>query len=331
MIVAFGVVGSLVKVPYVALGPGPSYDTLGTDDNHAQVISITGTTTYPTDGQLRMTTVNLTQDLTMFGALGLWLSGDHALAPREEYYQPGQSDDQVTQQNAEEMTSSQSNAQVAALRQLGYPISVLANTISKNSPAESVIKAGDKLITVNGTTIGGKVENVYSALKDTKPGQTVSVTVQTGTAAARTLSVVLGKNPNGTSTNGFLGVGPVENADVNFKVNIALSGVGGPSAGLMFTLGIIDKLTKGGINGGLAVAGTGEIDYNGTVGPIGGIPFKLIGARDAGAQYFLVPAANCAEAKAKIPSGLTLLKVNTLQDALTQLANLKSGKATTGC
>ncbi|MFC9470202.1 S16 family serine protease, partial [Streptomyces coelicoflavus] len=111
-----------------------------------------------------------------------------------------------------------------------------------------------------------------------------------------------------------------------FEIDIKLADVGGPSAGLMFALGIYDKLTPGDLTGGKFVAGTGTIDDNGKVGPIGGIGMKTIGAHDKGARYFLTPADNCAAAAEDTPDGLTLVKVDTIDDALGALKDIRSGK-----
>jgi Lon-like protease len=170
---------------------------------------------------------------------------------------------------------------------------------------------------------------VQNALVDTKPGQTVDIVVQTGNQAPRDLKIKLGSNPD--RKQGFLGITPASHADVPFKITISLSDIGGPSAGLMFALAVVDKLTPGDINGGMTVAGTGEIDDQGNVGPIGGIPFKLMAARDAGATVFLTPAENCSEAQTHVPAGLRLVKVTSLGSAIKELADLKAGRPVPGC
>lgn len=110
-----------------------------------------------------------------------------------------------------------------------------------------------------------------------------------------------------------------------FTIDIKLADVGGPSAGLMFALGIVDKLTPGDLTGGKFVAGTGTIEDNGKVGPIGGIEMKTVGARDKGAEYFLTPKDNCASAASDVPDGLTLVKVNTIKDAVESLKAISKG------
>jgi PDZ domain-containing protein len=108
-----------------------------------------------------------------------------------------------------------------------------------------------------------------------------------------------------------------------FKINISLQDVGGPSAGLMFALGIVDKLEKTDLTGGAFVAGTGTITETGEVGPIGGIQMKTLGARAEGAEYFLTPKDNCATAAQDIPDGLTLVEVATMDDALAALKDIR--------
>jgi PDZ domain-containing protein len=327
LVIVLGLLGSFVRVPYVALGPGPTYDTLHRAAG-SQVVDIKGTRTYPVAGQLRMTTVSLMDDITLFGALGLWLSGREALAPREEYFQPGETRQQVEQRNVQQFQNSQSLAEVAALRYLGYPMQVRADQVVSGSPAAKVIKAGDRILAVNGKQLT-RADAVFNALRNTKPGDTVALTLQGERGPARTERITLTSRPD--RKQGFLGITPIDHANVNFDVKISLADVGGPSAGLTFALAIVDKLTPGELNGGKAVAGTGEIDQDGKVGPIGGIEFKLIAAREAGATAFLTPAENCDEAKANVPDGLRLLKVNTLGDAVKSLKELAAGKQPPGC
>lgn len=329
LIVVFGLIGAFVRVPYVAIGPGPTYDTLG-QVNGAQVVEIDGQQTYPTGGELRMTTVSLNDQITLFGALGLWVSGRYALAPREEYFRPGESDEQVQQENVQQFQDSQSNAEVAALRHLGFPIKVLAQTIVDNTPASRVLAAGDRLLSVNGRTITSE-DDVTAALAGTTPGQTVPITFQHGNDPARTGEITLAANPDPSKKQGFMGLQPIDRADVPFDVKISLQDVGGPSAGLMFALAIVDRLTPGEMVAGEHIAGTGEISEKGQVGPIGGISFKVVAAREAGATVFLTPEANCAEAAAAVPNGLKLVKVTSLDSALSALDALKAGRPTPSC
>ncbi len=327
LVITFALVGAFVRVPYVALGPGPTYDTLGAVDG-TEVIRIDGERTYPTGGELRMTTVALNDNMTLFGALGMWLSGRYALAPREEYFRPGQSEEEVRQENLRQFQDSQSNAEVAALRKLGHPVEVVVDQVVEDSPAADVLEPGDRIVEVDGTEVADS-DAVREVLGKTRPGQTVSVTFQRGDDVERTEKVTLAQHPE--ASFGFLGIQPTDNVDVPFDVEIALEDVGGPSAGLMFTLAIVDELTPGQLTGGKHIAGTGTIDAKGNVGPIGGIPFKLVAAHEAGATVFLVPEDNCGEAVAAAPEGLTLVRVATLDDAIEALEALADDRPVTTC
>ncbi|WP_083840838.1 YlbL family protein [Saccharomonospora marina] len=327
LVVVFAMLGAFVRVPYVALGPGPTYDTLGAV-NGEQVVSVEGRPTYPTGGELRMTTVSLNDDVTLFGALGLWVSGRFAIAPREEYFQPGESDEEVRRQNIQQFRDSQSNAEVAALRSLGYPVKVVVKEVVSGSPADDVLSPGDEIVAVDGRRISNE-DDVIAALKGTRPGQTISITFRHDGQPTRTESVRLARHPEGPQ--GFVGFQPIDRADVPFEVDIALEDVGGPSAGLMFALAIVDRMTPGKLVGGERVAGTGEISEKGQVGAIGGISFKLVAAKEAGATAFLVPERNCAEASAQAPEGLRLIKVSDLDGAVRALQNLDAGRPVPSC
>ncbi|AXB44848.1 PDZ domain-containing protein [Amycolatopsis albispora] len=329
LVLVFVVCGLFVRVPYVALGPGPTYDTLGQVDG-VPVIEIKGRQTFPTSGELRMTTVSLTDEVSLFESLGYWVSGRYALAPREEYFKPGESDEEVKQQNVRQFQDSQSNAEVAALRKLGEPVKVLAKEVVAGSPADHVLAAGDRLLKVNNTDITSE-EKVREALAGTRPGETIQITFQHEGQPARTESLTLAQNPDPARTEGFIGLAPIERADVPYDVSITLQEVGGPSAGLMFALAIVDQLTDGELVAGEHVAGTGEITERGEVNPIGGISFKVVAAREAGATTFLVPAQNCAEAAAAAPEGLKLVKVSNLDGALAALEDLKANRPAPSC
>jgi Lon-like protease len=332
VVVALAFVGGFVKVPYVSIGPGPTYDTLG-DVNGRAVIEVDGTETYPTSGQLRMTTVSINDQVTLFDALGRWVSGRYALAPRDEYFAPGQTEEDVQRENKVMFEDSQSAAETAALRLLDNPVKVVAQEITRDAPADGVIEPGDRLLAVNGKDIAVQ-EDVREALEGTKPGQTVSVTFQHEDEPEETADITLGEAADfggDDRAEGFLGLAPADRADVAFETKIHLEDVGGPSAGLIFALAIVDTLTPGEMEDGRTVAGTGAIDVKGNVQPIGGIPFKLVAAKEDGATAFLVPADNCAEAISNAPEGLRLVKVETLAGAVEALEDLDAGRTPPSC
>jgi PDZ domain-containing protein len=332
LVAALALVGGFVKVPYVSIQPGPTYNTLG-DVNGQAVVEVKGAKTYPTSGQLRMTTVSVNDEVTLFGALGLWASGRAALAPRDEYYGPGQTQEDLRRENTKMFADSQSAAETAALRLLDKPVKVVVAEITRGAPADNVIQPGDRLWTVHGKAINVQ-EDVVKALEDTKPGQTVQVTFQHEDEPKKTVDVTLGDASDfdaGDRPQGFLGLAAADRADVDFETTIHLEDVGGPSAGLIFALAIVDTLTPDKLEDGRTIAGTGAIDVKGNVQPIGGIPFKLIAAKEDGATTFLVPADNCAEAKSNAPEGLQLVKIKTLAGAVDALKDLDAGRTPPRC
>ncbi|MFC4949382.1 PDZ domain-containing protein [Pseudonocardia sp. GCM10023141] len=314
-----------VPVPMVALGPGPTYDTLG-DVANTPVVKVDGLPTFPTTGHLNMTTVSVTADLTLFNVIGYWMASDHGVVPRDSVYPPQKSDAEVQQENADAFTASEANAEVAALTQLHLPTRVVVGSVVPGSPAAGLLEVGDEIVSVSGKAVDTPIA-VTDALASTKPQETVPITYKRGTEQ-RDAQVVLATSPYGPQ--GMLGVRPGIEPRAG-DITISLGDIGGPSAGLMFALAVIDKLTPDNIADGRFVAGTGTITQDGQVGPIGGIPYKMLGARGAGATTFLVPAANCDEAKANAPDGLQLVKVGTLGEAVTALTALREGKPTTSC
>jgi PDZ domain-containing protein len=166
-------------------------------------------------------------------------------------------------------------------------------------------------------------------MKTTKPGQRIPVVLRSAGGATHTVHITLGSAPE--RSYGFLGIYPGLRADVPFDVSIKLKGIGGPSAGMMFALGVVDKLTPGDLDGGRIIAGTGTITDTGQVGSIGGIPFKIAAAKRDGATVFLVPAGNFSEAAAHRPSGLRLVKVDTLRSAVSELRDIRAGRPVPKC
>ncbi|MFN2496597.1 MAG: PDZ domain-containing protein [Pseudonocardiaceae bacterium] len=325
--IALGLLGGLATVPYVALLPGPTFDTLGSVAGKT-VVDIKGVQTYPTGGHLNMTTISVVNDVTLYEAMGLWAAGSSALVPREEIFPPNLSQEQVEQQNQQLFRDSESAAETAALRYLGYPSKVVIDQVLPDGAANGKLATGDQLRTLDGQEVATVVQ-VVDLLATSRPGQLVQVGFQRGDAPSQQVAVELGAGQE--SSRGYLGVGLVDQPDVDFDITISLADVGGPSAGLMFALSIVDKLTPGPLAGETFIAGTGAIKSGGEVDPIGGIRFKMMRAREAGASVFLVPAANCAEAVARAPQGLRLVRVSTLAEAVHALDELRAGKEPPGC
>jgi PDZ domain-containing protein len=331
-IVVFGVLLAVVTVPFVSLGPGPTFDTLGQVDGK-QVVAIEGTRTHPTTGHLNMTTVSQRDDLSLGEALTLWLSDQEQLVPRDLVYPPGKSREDVDKANNADFKQSEDSAEYAALGYLKYPLAVTVATVSDPGPSAGKLKAGDAIDAVNGKPVAD-IEQFTGLLKATKPGDVVTIAYRRknksdAAAPTGTAQITLGANKD--RDYGFMGVAVLDAPWAPFVVDFNLANVGGPSAGLMFSLAVVDKLTTGDLAGSNFVAGTGTISVDGKVGQIGGITHKMVAARAAGATVFLVPAKNCYEAASDSPSGMRLVKVETLGQAVDALHAITSGGQPPGC
>ncbi|WP_055698429.1 MULTISPECIES: YlbL family protein [Streptomyces] len=353
MLIALLCAGVLIKVPYSEMSPGPTVNTLGDHDGEP-VLQISGHKTYPTTGNLNMTTVRVTSadyNMNLAEAVYGWLAHDNIVVPHDTLYPDGKTEQQSSQENAEEFSQSQESAKVAALRQLDLPVKsqVIVSTVVKGDPAEGKLHAGDVIKAVDGTRVK-EMTDVAELVTKREPGEPVTFTIVPVKEAAAAEKA--GKEPTATEDvkmttkaakdektgkeRAIVGIQAGTDHTFPFTIDIKLADVGGPSAGLMFALGIVDKLTPQDLTGGTFVAGTGTITDEGKVGPIGGIEMKTVGARAKGAEYFLTPKDNCASAASDVPSGLTLVKVNTIGDAVKSLEKIRKGdtddlpKCTTG-
>lgn len=319
---------AVAPVPYVAYLPGPTFDTLG-EVGGTPVIAVDGRRTFPTEGHLDLTTVSVRSDLSLGEAVLDWFDRDRAVVPREFVFPPGQTDEQVRLENEQRKLESESTATIAALRQLDVPFttSITVQRVEPGMPADGALQDGDVLTAVDGRSVASSAE-LRERVSGTEPGTDLRIGyVREGEPGE---AVVTTAKADGEDRS-IIGVLLQEVPEYGFSIDITLQDVGGPSAGLMFALGIIDKLGPESITGGLYVAGTGEITADGEVGPIGGIPQKLVAARDRGAEVFLVPEGNCAQASERVPDGLRLVKVSTLQGALDALETVREGGEPPGC
>jgi PDZ domain-containing protein len=322
LLLSFGVLSA--PVPYVVLSPGPTVNTLGREADK-EVIQISGTQTYASTGQLRLTTVKVAPETKLLPAIAGWFADDEAVVPKELIYPPDQTEQQVEQQNAEDFQASQTSAETAALTELGYPVQVTVSKVTPGGAAEPVLKAGDVITSVDGKPVK-TAPDLTDAIRAKPAGSTFTIGYTRGGQPAE--ASITTKAVDGQPR---IGVEIEQKQPHPFDLKFDLEDIGGPSAGLMFTLGIIDKLGADDLTGGKIIAGTGTIDDQGDVGPIGGIPQKLVGAKEAGAVAFLVPADNCKEAKDNAVDGLPLYKVGTLDEALNALNALKTGGAAPMC
>lgn len=317
---------AILPVPYLVQTPGPVFNTLGEYDGE-DVLQISGTQTYPAEGNLDLLTVGVAggpgRYMTMAEALAAWISNEDTVVPEETYYPIGTSRSQVTEANSVQMSSSQDLAVAAALTELerDYETRVGVETVVDGAAAAGVLDAGDIITAVNGEEIT-EPQQLVDAVEASTGAVTLSVD-RDGTS--RTVDVF----PSEDAGERRLGVSVAQTFDFPIEVTFNLDGVGGPSAGMIFALTIVDELTPGNMTGGVPIAGTGEIDPEGTVSPIGGARQKVVAASEAGAEFFLSPQENCAEVLESVQTqgidDMQVVRVDTLSDAREAVESIGSG------
>lgn len=319
----FGVFGlAVLPSPYVIERPGPVFDTLGSvsvGDDEVPLIEIPTEPTYDTTGSLSLLTVNVygnrDQPPSWFEVMRAWLDPSQSVVPVDAVFPPGISTEDRREQSRIDMENSQQEAIAAALRALGEPYEGQLRVVETlaESPAEGVLRGDDIILAVNAEPVRD-VTALRAAIAANGTADPVSLDIVRG-GSERTVEVtpVLSEGENRVPVIGVLISGEYI---FPFEVNIELENVGGPSAGMMFALGIIDKLTPDSLAGGAEVAGTGTIGADGTVGPIGGIVQKMYGAVAFGSDWFLAPVANCDEVVGNVPDDLEVFAVATLDEAI---------------
>jgi len=333
VLLALIALAALLPVPFIILSPGPTFNTIG-DVDGVPLVEITDTTTYPVTGALDMTTIREEGEprspLTVFGALAAWVDPNRAVLPRELLYGDDETTEEVQQRNAVLFSTSQSNAIAAALNTLGEPLieDVVVTAVVEGTPSFGVLDAGELIVAIDGVAVSAP-EDVVEAVRARPIGSTLTFTVVRD-GEAIDLDVVTAEKPDEPGVR-YVGITVGINYRAEFPIIFALDDIGGPSAGMMFALAIVDKLTPEDLTGGGHVAGTGTIDPAGAVGAIGGIRQKLAGARGAGATLFLMPEVHCEEAAGHVPDGLTVVPVTTLQGALDALTAWRAGEPVPTC
>ncbi|WP_246049182.1 YlbL family protein [Corynebacterium tapiri] len=311
-----------LTVPYAAEGPGPVFDTLSEVDGQP-VVSIDGTQVDQTSGELNMTTVSVRTQMTLAQALARWATTDDTIVPIEQVIPPNHSPEDIEEQNKAAFTRSESAATIAALNHLGRPVKVTVAELVEDSPAQGVLAPEDVITSVDAQPVStpGQVQELVRAKK---PGDSVALGIRRG-ETDRTVELELAESPKNKSVP-MLGILMISTPADGVSVEYNLQDVGGPSAGMMFSLAVIDKLSPGELNGGHNVAGTGTISENGEIGPIGGIQHKVTAAHGEGAELFLAPKANCQEALAGNHGDMAIASVETLDDSIHAMEAFSSGK-----
>ena len=319
--------GLVLRLPYYVVSPGASRPT-------ESLISVNGAQTYVNEGEVDFLTVSLRR-ATPFEALAAWVNPDLDLASREDILGK-QSPDQNRDLNLRMMSQSKDAAQYQALTRLGYPIESIGTgavvaAVVESGPSANILVPGDVIVRANGQRISFN-QQLINVISATAPGATITLGVEPydstldSALPPREVQVVLGAR-EGDSTKGFLGVTTVTR-DLSFtfpvEVTIDSGRVGGPSAGLAFTLGILDVMTPDSLTGGLKVSVTGTIALDGSVGPIGGIHQKVMASRRAGVDLMLVPGREIDEAR-KYAGDLRVEPVESLTQALEVLTTVGGG------
>ena len=318
LLLALWVAALWLPLPYVTYAPGVTVDVLGQESSD-EIIQVTGHRTYRDEGELRMTTVYVTQPGAHVGLLQVmeaWLSDEEAVYPYDTVYAPDETAEDADLESAVQMVSSQDEAVAVALEELGYqPRSVTKiQNVAKGMPADGGLQVGDILRAVDGTPIKDPQE-VAELIQRAPQGRPVAFGIERD---GEELTVrITPKEVDGTPRVGIV-PGPGYRFPFGVHVNIDPK-IGGPSAGLMFSLAIYDTLTPGSLTGEGVVAGTGTIAADGSVGRIGGIQQKIVGARDAGAELFLVPPENCPDALGAPNDEMRLVRAETMHDAVTAI------------
>ncbi len=331
--VALAVAALFQPVPYVLERPGPLFNTLGEVDG-TQLVAISGTKTYPTRGELNMTTVSVyggpEQGIDLIQAIGGWFSPKINVVPRDVIYPENFTEQQQQQESVADFSASQSDATAAALNYLNLPVQskILISSIEKGMPADGVLEPGDVVLSVNGVEVTSARQAV-ALIRIPPVGKVVRMSVLRK-GLVKNVQMKTVSHPEHAKWP-FIGIGVDTNYEATFKIDFGVDDVGGPSGGTMFALSIIDKLTPGALADGKVIAGTGTITPEGSVGAIGGIAQKMIASADHGAQLFIAPKSNCQDIVGHVPAGLKVVPVATLNQAVKVLNDFKAKKPLASC
>ena len=314
----------LVPTGFVIERPGQVFNVMGEIDGNP-VISSQEVETFASESRFDVTTVSLVGNReatpSLIQILWAWIDPEQVVLPLDEVFPENFSSEQFRAESTLQMEVSQQDAIAVALKEIGYevPRVLYVNTVLEDAPASGILIAGDLVVGANGksvTTFDQFKAEIQSA------GDT-ALEIEVIRDGENTVLEIVPEDNQGTWVIGAM-IGYTY--DFPFALDLQLGDVGGPSGGLVFSLGVLDALTEGSLAGSAHIAGTGTIDPDGNVGPIGGIELKMLGAKAAGAELFLAPAANCNEAIGQIPEDLTVVTVRDLSEALTKIELFTSGE-----
>ena len=308
-----------VPIPiFFALEPGPARDV-------EDLVEVTGERTYSSEGSLFLTTVRVDTEVTAADWIKAAIDPAKRIVSREEVTGGGSLEEQEKLQ-LEEMEASKEQARIVALAALGYPApegdGAEVVRVDEQAPAGTVLQPGDIIVEVNGEP----VETTCDAsirIGEIQPGDQVELVVERD-GERESFTMMTAQNPQDPS-KAYVGV-VMRNMGFEYEPGVEVKfdtdNIGGPSAGLMFTLAAYDQLTPDDLTRGREIAGTGTIGCGGEVGAIGGIEQKVTGAEAQGAEVFLAPSGNFDQALA-IADDIRVVEVDNFDDALDYLEERK--------
>lgn len=323
MLISATVAASIVRVHYWAYSPGAMRDTSG-------IVSVAGAEVFPYEGTISFATVRTNSRLSVLRFAIAWLDPDTEIVAEDRIIGTREPEEN-RQINIQLMDLSKQVASYVALQRLGYEVEIIGTgamivSVEPGYPADGVLEQGDTIVAVDGEPVRLS-DDLIATISNQEPGTTVTLTVEPlGSAESEEREATLDAREDDPS-RAFLGVVPqTRDAAFDFPIDVGFStgGVSGPSAGLAFTLSLLEMLTPGELAGGLSVAATGTIDVAGNVGRIGGLEHKIVAVRRAGYDVFFVPASSDPEELEDIErrSGpdLEIIPVDTLDEVLAALS-----------
>jgi Lon-like protease len=315
---AFFSILALVPVPFVRLSPGPLFNTLG-EVNGKELIKISQTQTYPSQGELNMTTVSETGgpygQLILFDAMLAWFNPTQTVIPTSQQYPEMADSEQIKRESRRLFTSSQANAIAAALNYLNIETEsvVRVDSVVIGAPADGKVEPGDLVLGVNGTPVSTS-EQVVELVQANPAGAEIFLELARNDEIFEVSMISEESKVKPGAASVGIAIAPAVNPP--FEIEFELDDVGGPSAGLMFTLGIINELTEQDLTYGKKLAGTGTINVVGEVGAVGGVLQKAAASQKAGVELFLMPEVNCSFFKESDFRGLPIVAVNNVEEAI---------------
>lgn len=326
---------AVVPSPYAIERPGPVVDTLGEvliNDEKIAVITIEDVETYPTSGELNLLTVSILgnpeQPKSWLSLVPALFDPSQRVAPVSEFYPRGTTVEQRETENTVLMDSSQAQAAAAAFRALGLDVGVELSVagVSEQGPADGILETGDRLVSVDGRDIDD-----YGSLRSSIIGAGAGAELRFGIERdGEAREVVLTPRVPEGGTEPLIGALISTEYELPAEIDISLSEIGGPSAGLVFALAILDRLTPGAMLDGLTVSGTGTVSDAGDVGAIGGLTQKMWAAQRAGSDLFLMPLENCVDLPDRLPQGLRIAPIETLDEAVGAIEAVAAGEEPAG-